>query len=280
MVSKDLNVCLLPLEIVWGDKIQNLTNLRNQISQLHPATDLLILPETFSTGFPTGKSREEAMELAESANGLTMSLISSLAQQHNIAICGTFIASEGGKCYNRAFFAEPNGDVTYADKHHLFSMAGEHNVFEYGSRRLSIRYRGWNIAMAVCYDIRFPVWCRNRNNEYDLLVIPANWPIARVSAWELLLRARAVENEAYVCGVDCSGTDNYGYGYNGLSMAVDFKGKDISKFPSTSISGESEKSGTPSLGFYGGYATLSRAKLDSFREKFPAWRDADRFELK
>ncbi|MDE7509983.1 MAG: nitrilase family protein, partial [Muribaculaceae bacterium] len=119
------------------------------------------------------------------------------------------------------------GEVTFADKRHLFTMAGEHNNFSRGHNRLKVRFRGWEIAMVICYDIRFPVWCRNINNEYDLLIAVANWPKVRVDAWNQLLRARAIENEAYAVGVNCRGTDSGGFEYDGSSLAVDFKGKDL-----------------------------------------------------
>ena len=183
-----------------------------------------------------------------------------MAARNNIAIAGSFIADSGGSLYNRAFFIEPSGEETFADKRHLFTMAGEHNSFSYGRDRLAVRFRGWNIAVVVCYDIRFPVWCRNVQNEYDLLIAVANWPKVRVNAWNQLLIARAIENEAYVCGVDCSGTDNNGFEYDGSSMAVDFKGKDIS------VERDSQESdpGTRIL-----YANLSKEKLEAFRSKFP-----------
>lgn len=252
------------MEIKWGDKEANLKSLEDKISKVHPETDLLILPETFSTGFPVGKEKEEVRPLAERNTGATIDFIKELASKHKLAIAGSYIADSGGSLYNRAFFIEPSGDETFEDKHHLFTMAGEDKVFSRGYERLKIRYRGWNLAMVVCYDIRFPVWCRNVNNEYDALLVVANWPEVRVGAWNTLLPARAIENEAYVCAVDCKGTDSAGYIYDGSSAVYDFKGKDISV--------NFEPDGLI-------YATLSRERLDSFRAKFPAWRDADPFKL-
>lgn len=252
------------MEIKWDDKEANLKTLRETISQVHPETDLLILPETFSTGFPVGKDKEEVRALAERNTGETVYILKELAARHKIAIAGTFIADSGGSLYNRAFFIEPSGDETFEDKHHLFTMAGENKVFSRGYGRLAIRYRGWNLAMVVCYDLRFPVWCRNVNNEYDALIVAANWPEVRIGAWNTLLPARAIENEAYVCAVDCKGTDTKGYPYDGSSAVYDFKGKDVSvRFSENGLV----------------YATMSRERLDSFREKFPAWADADPFRL-
>lgn len=261
MNSSDLNVALLPMQIAWGDKEKNLDTLAEEIKKIHPLTDLLILPEMFSTGFLTGP-KDDIRPLAERNTGATIDRIKELAAQYNMAIAGSFIADSGGSLYNRAFIIEPSGDETFADKKHLFTFAGEDKSFSNGFSRLAVRYRGWNIAMVVCYDIRFPVWCRNKNLEYDLLIAVANWPKVRIDAWNKLLPARAIENLAYLCGVDCSGTDDHGFEYDGSSAAYDFKGKDI---------------GTRD-GEYGViYATLSKDKLDSFRKKFGAWRDADNF---
>lgn len=267
MTNNDLHVALFPQQIHWGDKRQNLQTLSEVADAIHPDTDLLIVPETFSTGFPTG-DKESIRPLAERNTGATIDFIKEVASRSNIAIAGSFIADSGGSLYNRAFFIEPSGEETFADKRHLFTMAGEHKSFSYGHDRLAVRFRGWDIAMAVCYDIRFPVWCRNRNNEYDLLIAVANWPKVRVNAWNQLLIARAIENEAYVCGVDCSGTDDKGFEYDGSSMALDFKGKDIS-IEASVTNGDHRIL----------YANLSKEKLEAFRTKFPAWKDADEFRL-
>lgn len=259
----NLNICLFPMNIKWGDKKANLSYLQRALDGIHPATDLLVIPEMFSTGFIAG-DKEEARSLAERNSEETMELIRKAACERGFAIMGSFIADTGGSLFNRMFFAEPCGDIFFADKRHLFSMAGEDKVFSAGDKRMKVRYRGWNIAGIVCYDIRFPVWCRNVGREFDLLVAVANWPKVRIDAWNQLLKARAIENLAYVCGVNCNGTDSKGIEYDGSSCAFDFKGKDI-----TMSSPES-----PFL-----YASLSYDKLENFRQKFPAWKDADRFNI-
>lgn len=264
MKSSDLKVCLFPMEIDWCDKESNLNRLRDAIKHIHPQTDLLILPETFSTGFPLTDDKEEVRELAERNTGATIDFIKELAGKYKLAIAGSFIADSGGSIYNRAFFIEPSGDEIFADKHHLFPMAGEDKVFSRGYDRLKIRYRGWNLAMIVCYDVRFPVWCRNVSNEYDALIVVANWPKVRINAWNSLLPARALENLSYVCAVNCKGTDTKGYEYDGSSAVYDFKGKNISvSMPENDMI----------------YATLQRGRLEDFRAKFPAWQDADPFKL-
>ncbi len=261
---KDLKVCMYPQELVWNDKERNLRNLEEMIEKVYPSTDLLILPETFSTGCPYG-DKESIRPVAERNTGETVERLKKLASKYSIAIAGSYLADTGGLLSNRAFFIEPSGDDYFADKRHLFSMAGEDKILSPGYKRLKARFRGWEIAMVVCYDIRFPVWCRNVNNEYDLLIVVANWPVARVDAWKKLLMARAIENEAYVCGVDCKGVDSKNIEYDGTSMAIDFKGNDITV---------ADPEGGSLL-----YANLSLEKLRKFREKFPAYKDADSFKI-
>lgn len=277
ILSNNLNIALLPMTIEWGEKTHNLNRLASLLSQVHPDTDLVILPETFSTGFPSGMDKEQVREWAERNSGNTIELIKKLAAHHNVAIAGTFIADTGGSLYNRAFFIEPSGDETFADKRHLFTMAGEDKVFSRGYDRLKVRYRGWEIAMVVCYDIRFPVWCRNTSNDYDLLIASANWPVVRVDAWNQLLKARAIENLAYVAGVNCRGVDMGNFEYDGASAVFDFKGKDVS-LPQhvDEITAVHNGVRMPERILY---ATLHRDKLDAFRRKFPAYLDADPFTI-
>lgn len=256
-----MNIALFPLPIIWGDKGRNLQAVADLLPTLHPDTDILVLPETFSTGFPVkGANKEQVRLLAERNTGETIDYLKQLSRLYGIAICGSFIADTGGSLYNRAFFIEPSGDETFYDKRHLFTMAGEDKIFSRGYSRPVLRYRGWNISMIVCYDLRFPCWSRNRDNEYDLLICVANWPQVRVNAWNALLTARAIENQAYVVGVDCLGEDPAGFVYDGSSRVIDYKGHDIA---------------TPSPDGKYLTATLSLPRLEAFREKFPAWRDAD-----
>lgn len=264
-MEKQLNVALYSMPITWGDKEANKRQLEEAMQKLHPATDLLVIPETFSTGFPSGMDKEEVRIMAERNTGETVEFLKHLSREHSVAIAGSFIADSGGLLYNRAFFIEPSGDETFADKKHLFTMAGEHKVFSRGYDRLSVRYRGWNIAMVVCYDIRFPVWCRNRKNGYDVLIAVANWPVVRVGAWNAILPVRAIENEAYVVGVNCKGTDKAGFEYDGSANVYDFKGKGIATETDENIPFR--------------YAPLDMDRLNRFREKFPAWRDADNFTI-
>lgn len=263
MTPNNLNVCLLPLTIEWNEVEKNIENFCRQIADVHPQTDLVVVPETFLTGFPVTDSRAEIINECEKYQKRILEILVESSHKYNVAICGSTILYKDGALTNSGFFVEPNRDVSFSAKRHLFTMGGEDKIFEKGENRLQVRYRGWNIALCVCYDVRFPVWSRNVANEYDLLVYVANWPEVRISAWDRLLPARAIENQAFVCGVDCKGIDSKGYHYNGSSHILDYKGDEVGKFY-----------GEDSI-----YASLSLEKLQSFRKKFPAWEDADKFKL-
>ena len=262
--SRNLNIALIEDNIHWGDKQANLEQLQQNLKNIAEDTDLVVLPELFTTGFITG-DRDLAASLAEWNTGDTIRLLHQLANQYQIAITGSFLANTAAQLYNRAFFIEPNGEETFYDKRHLFSFGGEDHVFNAGHDKAPIiRYRGFNMKLIVCYDLRFPVFCRNERNNYDALIVVANWPQARLNAWRQLLIARAIENECYVCGVNRSGTDAAGVEYaEGSSFVIDFKGKIIAQRMTSPII----------------QAELSPAQLARFREKFPAWRDADLFTL-
>lgn len=259
-----LELCLLPLEITWGNKEKNLENLKNIFKSIRPETDVVVLPETFSTGFPSSEMQKEIGSLAEDNEGTTISLLKELSSTYNFAIAGSFIGKTDEKLFNRSFFIEPDNKISFSAKKHLFSPGGEHKLFLSGHNRLQVEYKGWKIAMVVCYDLRFPVWCRNRKNEYDLLIAVANWPVSRIDTWNTLLKARALENSAYVCGVNCRGIDDLGGDYDGSSHVFNYKGKDLAV--------EINQDGLL-------YAGLSLQRLINFRNKFPTWKDADDFVL-
>ncbi|MCH5230934.1 MAG: nitrilase family protein [Muribaculaceae bacterium] len=264
MLESKLEICLLPLEIFWGEKGKNLQTLETTFDRIHPETDLVVLPETFSTGFPSNAMQKEIENFAETDEGPTVSLLKRLSHKHNCAIAGSFIGQGKEFLLNRSFFIEPDGTSTFSAKKHLFSPGGENNVFRSGDTRLTVEFKGWKIVMVVCYDIRFPVWCRNRNNEYDLLIAVANWPVSRIDTWDTLLKARAMENSSYVCGVNCRGIDNLGGDYNGSSHLFNYKGQDLAV--------EINNDGLL-------YAGLSMQRLKNYRDKFPSWKDADLFTL-
>ena len=262
MMTRNLRVALIEDDVAWGDKYANLEQLGRNIKNVSDGTDLIVLPELFTTGFIVDDS---ASGLAERNTGETIKYLKELSRYYNVAIAGSFLAATASQLYNRAFFIEPGDDEVFYDKRHLFTMSGEQNVYNQGNTPAPVfRFRGMNIKLIVCYDLRFPVFCRNVNNNYDLLLVVANWPKVRLNAWRTLLQARAIENECYVCGVNRCGTDPKGLVYEtGGSWIIDFKGKIIG-----------ERSTSPII-----EADLSPADLARFREKFPAWQDADSFAL-
>ena len=203
--------------------------------------------------------------LADPMDGTTVATIKGWAERYKMAVAGSFIAREEGKYYNRAFFVTPDGEASYYDKRHLFRMAGEDRHFSAGDKPLVVRYKDWNICLQVCYDLRFPVWSRNVNNAYDLLIYVANWPEARKKAWKVLLQARAIENMAYVCGVNRVGVDGKGFAFRGDSMIYDARGKKLAD------AGKRDETTRT--------CALSKTDLEAFRTKFPAWKDADAFQL-
>ncbi len=198
--------------IFWADKAANLQKTEKLLAALAGKTDLVVLPEMFTTGFCTNQ-----LHLAEAMEDETVNRLCLWAEKFKLAIAGSFIAKENDKIYNRSFFSFPSGEIRTADKRHLFSMGGEQNHFSAGTKRMTVDYCGFNICVLVCYDIRFPVWSRNVNNNYDLLIYVANFPERRIADWDILLQARAIENQAYVCGVNRIGVDGAGIGYNGQS---------------------------------------------------------------
>ena len=255
-----MKITLIQDTIHWADKTANLQRTEKQLAELAGKTDLVVLPEMFTTGFCT-----DQLELAETMEGETVHTLQKWAQTYNLAITGSFIANENDKIFNRGFFVFPDGKIETADKRHLFSIGGEDLHFSTGAKKLIINYCGFNIRLLVCYDVRFPVWARNVNNEYDLLIYVANFPKSRINNWDILLQARAVENQAYVCGVNCVGTDGLGIDYNGHSTLLDFKATPLLSFPENETSIQTYE--------------LNREPLLKFREKSAFWKDADKFEI-
>ena len=255
-----LKISIVQTDIAWENKQENLRMLREKLHALRGTTEIVVSPEMFSTGF-TMKSRE----LAEPVSGITVRILKELAADFQLALCGSFICSERSNYYNRAFFITPEGEEFYYDKRHLFRMGNEAEYFSSGNNKLIISYRGWNICLLVCYDLRFPVWSRNVNNEYDLLIYVASWPQARRLAWDTLLCARALENMCYVCGVNRIGVDGNKLIYNGGSVVFSAKGEVLASVPDGEEGIET--------------VSLSLISLQQLRDKFPVWKDADAFRL-
>jgi predicted amidohydrolase len=247
--------------IVWENKTINLRHFHNIIKQQAGKTDLAILPETFSTGFSM-----DVEAMAEYEHGETLYLLREWARNYGMAIAGSYIARAGIRSYfNRAFFITPDGEEYFYDKRHLFVMAGEKDHFSAGKKQMILNYLGWNICILICYDLRFPVWSRNVDNSYDLLIYVANWPEPRHSVWNILLPARAIENQAYVCGVNCICKDITGTRYLGGSALYSPKGEKIADCGSRSN--------------FARTCTVDKEVLDTFRTRFPAWMDADKFSI-
>lgn len=255
-----MRITLIQDIIYWADKPTNLQRVEKHLKELSGKTDLVVLPEMFTTGFCTDRP-----DLAESMEEETVSKLRKWAVKFKLAIAGSFIATENGKKYNRGFFVYPNAEIITADKRHLFSMGGEHKHFQAGDSKLLVNYSGFNIRLLICYDLRFPVWARNTNNEYDLLVFVANFPKVRIRNWDILLQARAIENLAYVCGVNCVGEDGHGIEYNGHSALLDYIAKPLLQFPENESSIQTYE--------------LEIEPLLKFREKAAFWKDADGFEI-
>lgn len=259
-MMQELRVSMVQTDIVWENKKENLRMLREKLDALRGTTEIVVLPEMFSTGFSMN-----SRGLAETVSGETVRHLKQWAKEFDVALCGSFICEEHEHYYNRAFFITPEGEEYYYDKRHLFRMGNEKEHFSAGDSKRIVSYRGWNICLMVCYDLRFPVWSRNVNNEYDLLVYVASWPQVRRLAWDTLLRARALENMCYVCGVNRTGTDGNNLIYNGGSAVYSAKGEVLGAVPD----GEAGVATAP----------LRLDTLQLFREKFPVWRDADDFRL-
>ena len=218
-----LTVSIIQANLVWEDVDTNLKAFTKKIQSIE-STDLIVLPETFSTSFSMNSET-----LAEPMNGKTMSWMAEIAQNKNAVVAGSAILKENNQIFNRFIWMRPNGSFEKYDKRHLFRMGNEHNHFTAGKERLIVELKGWKICPQICYDLRFPVWSRNKKQEYDLLLYVANWPEVRTAAWEKLLYARAIENQCYVAAVNRIGVDGEGVNCIGNSMFIDPKGELIWK---------------------------------------------------
>lgn len=213
-----MKTAIIQSDIIWENPKANREIFEEKINSIKEAVDLIILPEMFSTGFTMNPSA-----VAETMDGEIVSWLIKMAKIKNVAITGSLVITENGNYYNRMLFAFPNGEVKKYDKRHLFSLAKEDEVFTAGHDKIIVNYKDWKICLQICYDLRFPVFARNVEN-YDLLIYVASWPKPRISAWDILLRARAVENLSYVIGVNRVGTDGSQLDYVGHSQVVDYLG--------------------------------------------------------
>lgn len=216
-----MKVALLQTSLVWENPIENRVLLEQKINKISEKVDLIVLPEMFTSGFTMHPER-----VFETMAGETMQWLKKLSKTKNCALTGSLVITESNNYYNRLVFVCPNGKVQYYDKRHLFTLAGENQVYTSGKKKLIVEYKGWKIAPLICYDLRFPVFSRNVE-AYDVLVYVANWPQPRIQAWDALLKARAVENMSYVVGVNRVGNDGNQHPYTGHSQVLDYLGNTI-----------------------------------------------------
>ncbi len=263
----DLRISLVQGDTRWHDPAANRVHYAALLAPLAGATDLVVLPETFTSGFSN-----DAVHKAEDMDGPTVEWIRAQARALDAAVTGSVQLRTGEGVFNRLLWATPDGGLRHYDKRHLFRYAGEHKRYAAGRERLTVEWKGWRINPQICYDLRFPVFCRNRHGaeradgmDFDLQVFVANWPAPRAHAWRTLLRARAIENLCYVAAVNRVGTDGNGLSYDGDSVVADFLGQ-----PQLELRGREQVATT----------TISAAALSAYRESFPAMLDADAFELR
>lgn len=253
-----MKVAVVQTALDWHDPAANRRRFDAWFEQVEPGTELVVLPEMFSTGFTM-----DSREVAETMDGPTVAWLRERAASLGAVLVGSVVIRDGERWFNRLVWMPPDGMATTYDKRHRFRMAGEHEHYDAGNERVVVAHGEWRVCPLVCYDLRFPVWSRNRG-DYDVLTYPANWPAARQAHWNGLLRARAIENQCYVVGVNRVGEDGNGVVYRGGTAVYDFEGSPlIEVFDEERIA----------------HVVLDRAALDGYRAVFPAWRDADDFEL-
>lgn len=259
-MQDSLRLALIQTDLAWQDAAANRMLLSGRLAPLAGTVDLIVLPEMFTSAFAVGSGA-----VAEAAAGPSLDWMREQARQLGAALTGSIAVEEQGKRYNRLYFVTPEGEVRHYDKRHLFRMLGEDKRYASGRDKLLLEWRGWRILPLVCYDLRFPVWCRSTAQAtWDLMLVVANWPAARTLHWEALLQARAIENLGYVAGVNRVGVDGNGLDYDGASMVVDPRGKVL--VHAGSAAGVFQTS-------------LSGKELQTWRESFPAWMDADHFVI-
>lgn len=257
-----LHISLIQTKLFWEDKTANLLMLEEKINSISQKTEIVVLPEMFSTGFSMNPS-----SLAEKMDGPTIEWMKKMAAEKKIILTGSLIIQENNQFFNRLLWVLPNGTIGHYDKRHRFAFAGEDQHYSNGHKRLIAQVKGWKINLQICYDLRFPVWARQQSDdepEYDVLLYVANWPERRSHAWKTLLTARAIENQAYVVGVNRVGEDGNGIYHSGNSMVVDPLGEVL-------YHKEHEEDIFTII--------LEKNTLTEIRNKFPFWKDADDFHI-
>lgn len=256
----DLTVTLIQTDLIWEDIPANLQIFDRLVGDLADETDLIVLPEMFTTGFSMN-----AATLAEDMDGSAVRWLRETASRKGADILGSFIAAESARYFNRLCWAKPSGALYTYDKKHLFRFAGEDKIYTAGSTLLTMEVNGWKIRPFICYDLRFPAWVRSRADGYDLAIFIANWPQKRSLHWKILLRARAIENQAYVIGVNRIGTDGNGLYHSGDSTVIDPLG--------AILYANAHAPGMVTL-------RLAYEPMAQYRRSFPAWCDADQITIR
>ena len=254
-----LKVAVIQTHLIWENPEENRRLLNDKINAITKPVNLIILPELFTSGFTMN-----ATAMAETMSGETINWLKNKAKEKQAAIIGSLIITENNNFYNRLVCVEPSGEITLYNKRHSFTLAGEHNVYTSGHQKVIFNYKGWKICPLICYDLRFPVWARNTEN-YDALVYVANWPKARINAWDALLKARAIENMSYCIGVNRVGLDGNNYEYSGHSAVYDVLGHKIDTIANNKETTE--------------IITLEKAHIKKYRERLNFLNDKDSFSL-
>ncbi|RKR15022.1 putative amidohydrolase [Maribacter vaceletii] len=257
MKSSKLEIALVQTSLVWENPKENRQIIAEKIKEIKPSTDIIILPEMFTTGFTMSPKKIDFNAALE-----TLKWMKTISKEKNAALVGSIVYKEETKNYNRLYFVEPSGKVSFYNKRHTFTLAGEDKVYTAGKEKLIVEYKGFKICPLICYDLRFPVWSRNTTN-YDVLIYVANWPKKRILAWDSLLRARAIENMAYCIGVNRVGIDALAYEYPGHSSAYDSLGTLLSFSDKEEVI----------------YATITKEHINTTRNKLKFLEDKDLFNL-
>ena len=255
---QDLIITIIQSDLIWEDIDSNIKNFDSKIDSIKGNTDLIVLPEMFPTGFTmNAESCRQDME------GPAVKWLKEKSKDTGVDITGSLIIKSENNYFNRLIWVQPDGGLFFYDKKHLFCYAGENKYYSPGNKKITVRLKGWKLRPFICYDLRFPLWTRNLNNEYDAAVFVANWPGSRSFHWKSLLISKAIENQCYVIGVNRVGVDGNKIEYSGDSAVINFKGDTLF-----------EKANEEFI-----YTVqLSYAELKKYREEFPFWKDAD-FDL-
>jgi omega-amidase len=261
---EDLKISLIQSDLAWENPLQNIADFDKKIAGISENTDIIILPETFNTGFSIKPEK-----CAETMEGSTVKWMQQKAKEKNAVIVGSLLINDEGGVFNRMVWMQPDGNCFTYDKRHLFRMSDEFRLMDGGKKRTIVTYKGWNINLLICYDLRFPVWSKNTYTagkyEFDLMICVANWPAARSHIWQTLLRARAIENQTYIVGVNRIGKDGAETEYSGDSMIIDPMGNIL-------LQANASVEETHSL-------SLLKNFLEEFRGKFTVGLDWDKFSI-